>query len=429
MSVSHTPQRRPEPSAALSAEQRHRRRQDQARRGQAYQRRVTLERRKGSRLDRSALWFGEASAERFLDRPLGSLFTSFQGLLAASLLCSLLVGFLFDYSMHLAGLGSIGGSTTAVAMLIGGAVGAAAGGGAGGRWWAVPATACATLWVWLRRARPARCRIDARGAQDLIDGRRRNGHAEPGQLAVDPPVTPQRVLPRQADGDPGNTPHGRRAAGPAARARFVLPRDQPAVPSQQRRGRHREDPAPPPPRDKRGCGWPGGWSREGWRSTKPNSQRISRYAIFRGTRQANHHRTRPAAERAGQARERVFGRHRGRVGGRKPKLTADQIAVARQLYDAREHTVEQIGSMGSVFSDLISAATPTASCSSNRAPWPSRGSGAGLRRNSMRSAVKEQCDVQSTTGATPHTPKTPPGCGPARPPGCSPPSAAPSSAS
>ena len=149
MSVSHTPQRRPEPSAALSAEQRHRRRQDQARRGQAYQRRVTLERREGSRLDRSALWFGEASAERFLNRPLGSLFTSFQGLLAASLLCSLLVGFLFDYSMHLASLGSIGGSTTAVAMLIGGAVGAAAGGGAGGRWWVVPAAACATLWVWL----------------------------------------------------------------------------------------------------------------------------------------------------------------------------------------------------------------------------------------------------------------------------------------
>jgi len=36
-------------------------------------------------------------------------------------------------------------------------------------------------------------------------------------------------------------------------------------------------------------------------------------------------------------------RARGCVGGRKPKLTADQIAIARQLYDAREHTVEQIG--------------------------------------------------------------------------------------
>jgi len=38
-------------------------------------------------------------------------------------------------------------------------------------------------------------------------------------------------------------------------------------------------------------------------------------------------------------------RARGRLGGRKPKLTANQVAVARQLYDAREHTVEQIGDM------------------------------------------------------------------------------------
>ena len=38
-------------------------------------------------------------------------------------------------------------------------------------------------------------------------------------------------------------------------------------------------------------------------------------------------------------------RARGRVGGRKPKLSPDQVAVARQLYDAREHTVEQIAEM------------------------------------------------------------------------------------
>lgn len=38
-------------------------------------------------------------------------------------------------------------------------------------------------------------------------------------------------------------------------------------------------------------------------------------------------------------------RARGRVGGRKPKLSPDQAAVARQLYDAREHTVEQIAAM------------------------------------------------------------------------------------
>ena len=38
-------------------------------------------------------------------------------------------------------------------------------------------------------------------------------------------------------------------------------------------------------------------------------------------------------------------RARGRVGGRKPKLSPDQQALARQLYDAREHTVEQIAAM------------------------------------------------------------------------------------
>src|SRR5271157_3589635 len=62
-------------------------------------------------------------------------------------------------------------------------------------------------------------------------------------------------------------------------------------------------------------GWPGGWSREGWRSTKPEP-------------------------------------------GSSPLLR------------------------GSVSSDSISAATPTASCSSSRAPRPSRGSGTGLRRSS-----------------------------------------------
>jgi DNA invertase Pin-like site-specific DNA recombinase len=38
-------------------------------------------------------------------------------------------------------------------------------------------------------------------------------------------------------------------------------------------------------------------------------------------------------------------RSRGRVGGRRPKLTADQAALAQQLYDAREKTVEQIAAL------------------------------------------------------------------------------------
>jgi DNA invertase Pin-like site-specific DNA recombinase len=38
-------------------------------------------------------------------------------------------------------------------------------------------------------------------------------------------------------------------------------------------------------------------------------------------------------------------RARGRVGGRRPRLTADQAALAQQLYDAREKTVQQIADL------------------------------------------------------------------------------------
>ncbi|MFE4998619.1 recombinase family protein [Streptomyces mirabilis] len=38
-------------------------------------------------------------------------------------------------------------------------------------------------------------------------------------------------------------------------------------------------------------------------------------------------------------------RARGRVGGRRPKLTEDQAGIAQQLYDAREKTVQQIADL------------------------------------------------------------------------------------
>ncbi len=50
------------------------------------------------------------------------------------------------------------------------------------------------------RAVPARRGIDARGSQDLVDGGRPDGYAQLGQLAVDAPVSPERVLLRQPDG-------------------------------------------------------------------------------------------------------------------------------------------------------------------------------------------------------------------------------------
>ncbi|WP_425329457.1 helix-turn-helix domain-containing protein [Streptomyces inhibens] len=41
-------------------------------------------------------------------------------------------------------------------------------------------------------------------------------------------------------------------------------------------------------------------------------------------------------------------RARGRVGGRRPKLTADQASLAQRLYDEREKTVQQIADMSGV---------------------------------------------------------------------------------
>ncbi|MGW0880054.1 helix-turn-helix domain-containing protein [Streptomyces sp. NPDC002671] len=41
-------------------------------------------------------------------------------------------------------------------------------------------------------------------------------------------------------------------------------------------------------------------------------------------------------------------RARGRVGGRRPKLTEDQAALAQRLYDERRKTVQQIADMFSV---------------------------------------------------------------------------------
>ena len=41
-------------------------------------------------------------------------------------------------------------------------------------------------------------------------------------------------------------------------------------------------------------------------------------------------------------------RARGRNGGRPSKLSPDQVRAARRLYDEREHTVQQIGSIFAV---------------------------------------------------------------------------------
>jgi hypothetical protein len=96
------------------------------------------------------------------------------------------------------------------------------------------------------RARSAGSRIDARSAQDLPDGGWRDGHAEFRHFAVDPAVSPQRILLRQPNDKAGDAGDRRRPAGLAPTPRFVLARSQLAAPGQQRRWRHGEDFGPAP---------------------------------------------------------------------------------------------------------------------------------------------------------------------------------------
>jgi hypothetical protein len=68
--------------------------------------------------------------------------------------------------------------------------------------------------------------------------------AELDELAVDPSVSPQRTLPRQADDETGDAAMSRRVSGLAPLARIVLPGHQLPVPGQQCRGRHGQDHGP-----------------------------------------------------------------------------------------------------------------------------------------------------------------------------------------
>ena len=91
------------------------------------------------------------------------------------------------------------------------------------------------------RACATRSRIDTRGTLDLPDGGWRDGHAEFRHFAVEPAVSPQRILLRQTDDKAGDAGNRQRPAGLAPVARVVLARSQLAVPGQQRRWRHGED--------------------------------------------------------------------------------------------------------------------------------------------------------------------------------------------
>ena len=97
-----------------------------------------------------------------------------------------------------------------------------------------------------RQVGPARrgSRIDARSAQDLPDCRLRHRHAEFRQFAMDPAISPPRILLRQPYDKAGDAPDCRRAAERALPARVVFLRGQLTVPGEQCRWRDREDVAP-----------------------------------------------------------------------------------------------------------------------------------------------------------------------------------------
>jgi hypothetical protein len=97
-----------------------------------------------------------------------------------------------------------------------------------------------------RQIGPERCRVKAHGVENLPDGGRCHGDAELHQLGLDPAMTPERILARQAQHDPLDTWGCRRTAGPAPPARIVLSRCQPAVPGQECRRRHGEYLGPAP---------------------------------------------------------------------------------------------------------------------------------------------------------------------------------------
>ena len=97
-----------------------------------------------------------------------------------------------------------------------------------------------------RRARPAWRRIDASGTQDLPHRGWRDRHAELRQLAVDPAVSPQRILLRQPNDKACGAREYWRAAGLAPPARVVFLRGQIALPREQRRWRNRENLGPAP---------------------------------------------------------------------------------------------------------------------------------------------------------------------------------------
>ncbi|MGY3205830.1 hypothetical protein ACVW19_006345 [Streptomyces sp. TE5632] len=95
------------------------------------------------------------------------------------------------------------------------------------------------------RAKAARGRANVRGVEDSPDRPGGDGAVAPGRLALDPPVPPAGVLPRQTRNELFDRLPGRRPSGSRAPPAVVsLGGAAPAVPGQERAGGDREDRAP-----------------------------------------------------------------------------------------------------------------------------------------------------------------------------------------
>ena len=92
-------------------------------------------------------------------------------------------------------------------------------------------------------------------------------------------------------------------------------------------------------------------------------------------------------------------RARGRNGGRPAKLSPDQVRAARRLYDEREHTVEQIGSvLGSaapLYTSIYRALRDKLAPAKPAAAGP--GGGAGRRRPMRRTQRELVADAAAST--------------------------------
>jgi hypothetical protein len=103
----------------------------------------------------------------------------------------------------------------------------------------------------------ARGRVDARVMQDLPDRRAGDPVAEPGQFALDPPVTPPWVLLGEPQHERCDRSSCRWASGASARGVVPLTGHESAMPGEQGARCHREDLRPPPAIHQPGqCGEP-----------------------------------------------------------------------------------------------------------------------------------------------------------------------------